>query len=138
MEAVKASLLQQSGVVNPAEELKELARKHPRRKGQSERDYHDMLRDLQRRRENKRRERAAAAAPHASRRARSVDRYDGYDDRRRGRKSNVVSGHQEDIIAQLAERYEQRHAHAHTSGGGGGRSRSQNRGNSKLNASSYW
>jgi len=133
MESVKASLLQTTAP-SSAEEMNELARKHPRRKGQSERDYHDMLRDMQRRRENKRREKEAAQGYGNGRRARSLEREHSHS-RSHGREPRaLVSGNQADVIALLAERYEQRHAH---SNGGHRRASSQNR-SGKLNKSAYW
>jgi hypothetical protein len=113
MDAVKSQLL----AVERADDLRDLAKRFKRKKGQSEREYQEALHEYARRREAKRREKMANV------RARSVDNRAP-----RGSSSR-------DVMALLDDRHEQRHART-----GKPSSSSYQRSNSqtRLNRSSLW
>lgn len=126
--------LGQSLVLQRQSDLAELAAKHPRKRGQSEREYQERLRELAKKREVKRRERNNNV------RARSVERSsdERFHSHGNGHRSSTGTGagpaSQADLIAILASRHQERQAQT---AGKQQRSRSQQRGN-KLNRSAYY
>lgn len=123
MDAVRASLLADTR----QEDLASLAKRFRRKPGQSEKEYQLALRAFARKEEERERQERAHV------RARSVDQRRG----RSAREELLERGArgQGDVIALLAQRYEERHSTS-TGKHGGSRARSSERGN--LNRSAYF